>query len=55
MTRKLDVAFLRPETHATDLAFKLVTKEPLVLVVPSDHEGRAMGTSDQIDLKLEGF
>ena len=34
---KLDVAFLRPETQATGLAFKLVTKEPLVVVLPADH------------------
>jgi LysR family hca operon transcriptional activator len=34
---KLDVAFLRPETQTTNLVFKLVTKEPLVVVLPSDH------------------
>ena len=34
---KLDVAFLRPETQATDLVFKLVATEPLVVVLPSDH------------------
>ncbi len=34
---KLDVAFLRPETPAADLVFKLVTTEPLVVVLPSDH------------------
>jgi LysR family hca operon transcriptional activator len=32
----LDVAFLRRETD-TDLAFKLVEKEPLVAILPSDH------------------
>jgi hypothetical protein len=32
----LDVAFLRHETD-TDLAFKLVEKEPLVAILPSDH------------------
>jgi LysR family hca operon transcriptional activator len=37
MRGKLDVAFLRPETHVTDLSFKTVTKEPLVVVMPSDH------------------
>ena len=37
MRGKLDVAFLRPETQAADLVFKLVTKEPLVVVLPSDH------------------
>jgi len=29
----LDVAFLRPETQTTNLVFKLVTKEPLVVVL----------------------
>jgi LysR family hca operon transcriptional activator len=34
---KLDVAFLRRETRATDLMFKLVATEPFVVVLPSDH------------------
>ncbi len=34
---KLDVAFLRPELHAPDLVFRPVAKEPLVVVLPSDH------------------
>src|SRR5260370_41837572 len=34
---KLDVAFLRPELHAPDLVFRPVPKEPLVVVLPSDH------------------
>src|SRR3989449_6864884 len=34
---KLDMAFLRPETQTTNLVFKLLTKEPLVVVLPSDH------------------
>jgi LysR family hca operon transcriptional activator len=34
---KLDVAFLRRETRATDLIFKLVATEPFVVVLPSDH------------------
>jgi LysR family hca operon transcriptional activator len=34
---KLDVAFLRPETPATDLIFKVVATEPIVVVLPSDH------------------
>jgi LysR family hca operon transcriptional activator len=34
---KLDVAFLRPEPNAANLTFRLVTKEPLVVVMPSDH------------------
>jgi DNA-binding transcriptional LysR family regulator len=34
---KLDVAFMRPEAQTPDLAYRLVTKEPLVAVLPSDH------------------
>src|SRR5437762_8892794 len=34
---KLDVAFLRPEPQTTNLVFKLLTQEPLVVVLPSDH------------------
>ncbi|HZB91592.1 MAG TPA: LysR family transcriptional regulator [Stellaceae bacterium] len=34
---RLDLAFLRPEPQMPELDYKLVTKEPLVLVLPSDH------------------
>lgn len=37
MHGKLDLAFLRPEAQMPDLEYKLVTKEPLVVVLPSDH------------------
>src|SRR6202790_553699 len=37
MRGKLDLAFLRPEPNVMDLTFKTVTKEPLVVVMPSDH------------------
>jgi LysR family hca operon transcriptional activator len=37
MRGKLDLAFLRPEPHMHDLRYKVVTKEPLILVLPSDH------------------
>jgi LysR family transcriptional regulator, hca operon transcriptional activator len=37
MRGKLDLAFLRPELNVVDLTFKTVTKEPLVLIMPSDH------------------
>jgi len=33
---KLDIAFLRPEAKA-DLIYKVVIKEPLVVILPSDH------------------
>jgi LysR family transcriptional regulator, hca operon transcriptional activator len=34
---RLDVAFLRPEPGLPDLEYKLVTREPLVVILPSDH------------------
>lgn len=34
---KIDVAFLRPEEQMPDLAFKVLTTEPLVAVLPRDH------------------
>lgn len=37
MRGKLDLAFLRPEPQMPDLEYKVVMKEPLVLVLPSDH------------------
>ncbi len=37
MRGKLDLAFLRRETHVVDLSFKTVTREPLVVIMPSDH------------------
>lgn len=37
MRGKLDAAFLRPEVNAPDLVFKVVAREPLVVVLPSDH------------------
>jgi LysR family transcriptional regulator, hca operon transcriptional activator len=37
MRGKLDLAFLRPEAGMPDLECKVVTKEPLVVLLPSDH------------------
>jgi len=37
MVGRLDVAFMRPEAEKPGLAYRLVTKEPLVVVLPSDH------------------
>jgi LysR family transcriptional regulator, hca operon transcriptional activator len=52
---KLDVAFLRPETQATGLAFKLVTKEPLVVVLPGDHRLASLEAIDPQDIAGETF
>ena len=43
---KLDVAFMRPEAQTPDLAYRLVTKEPLIAVMSSDHH---LATCDAID------
>jgi LysR family hca operon transcriptional activator len=37
MRGKLDLAFLRRETKAADLIYRVVKNEPLVVVLPSDH------------------
>ncbi|WP_024520510.1 LysR family transcriptional regulator [Bradyrhizobium sp. Tv2a-2] len=49
---KLDLAFMRREAATTDLSYKVVTREALVVVLPSDHR---LAKQDSIDLaKLEG-
>src|ERR671918_900005 len=52
---KLDVAFLRPETPASNLVFKLVTKEPLVVVLPSDHRLASHEAINPQDIAGETF
>jgi LysR family hca operon transcriptional activator len=34
---KIDVAFLRPEKQASGLAYRLLRKDPLIMVMPSTH------------------
>jgi LysR family transcriptional regulator, hca operon transcriptional activator len=46
MRGKLDAAFLRPEPNASDLIYKVVTREPLVVILPSDHR---LASRDTID------
>jgi LysR family transcriptional regulator, hca operon transcriptional activator len=46
MRGKLDVAFLRPEAKTADLVYKVVTREPLVVILPSDHR---LASKDAID------
>jgi LysR family transcriptional regulator, hca operon transcriptional activator len=55
MRGKLDLAFLRPELQAADLAYKLVTREPLVVVLPSDHRFAARDVISPHDLVGETF
>src|SRR2546425_410017 len=55
MRGKLDVAFMRPEAQAPDLVFKVVTKEPLVVILPSDHRLAAQKAIDPHDIAGETF
>jgi LysR family hca operon transcriptional activator len=52
---KLDVAFLRPETQTTNLVFKFLTKEPLVVVLPSDHRLASHEAINPQDIAGETF
>jgi LysR family hca operon transcriptional activator len=52
---KLDVAFMRPEAQAPDLIYRLVTKEPLVVVLPSDHRLAEHAAIDPPDIVGETF
>src|SRR5438876_4298558 len=55
MRGKLDVAFMRREAQAPDLVFKVVTREPLVVILPSDHRLAAYEAIDPHDLAGETF
>jgi LysR family hca operon transcriptional activator len=55
MRGKLDVAFMRPEARAPDLAYRLVMKEPLVAVLPSDHRLASREAIDTRELVGETF
>ncbi len=51
----VDAAFLRRERGAPDLAFRLLVKEPLVVVLPSDHHLAALKAISPQDLVGETF
>ena len=48
MRGRLDVAFMRPEPHAEDLAYRRVLTEPLFMVFPSDHR---LASQEAVDLQ----
>jgi LysR family hca operon transcriptional activator len=52
---KLDLAFLRPEPAMPDLDYKTVMKEPLVVVLPSDHRLASRKAIAIRDLAQETF
>ena len=52
---KIDPAFLRRERGAPDLAFRLLVKEPLVVVLPGNHRLAALKDISPKDLMGETF
>ena len=52
---KIDAAFLRRERGAPDLAFRLLVKEPLMVVLPSNHRLAALKAIRPQDLIGETF
>jgi LysR family hca operon transcriptional activator len=52
---KIDAAFLRREKGAPDLAFRLLVKEPLVVVLPGNHRLAALKAISPNDLVDESF
>jgi LysR family transcriptional regulator, hca operon transcriptional activator len=52
---KIDAAFLRRERGAPDLAFRLLVKEPLVVVLPANHRLAALKAISPKDLEGETF
>lgn len=52
--RKLDVAFLRPDPKP-DIEYRILTKEPLVAILPGDHRLAARKAIDAHDLVGETF
>src|SRR6476660_1730311 len=55
MRGKLDLAFMRREAPAPDLTYRLVTKEPLVAVLPTDHRLASREAIDPRDIAGETF
>ena len=52
---KIDAAFLRREKGLPDLAFRLLVKEPLLVILPSNHRLAALKFIDVKDLESEIF
>jgi LysR family transcriptional regulator, hca operon transcriptional activator len=52
---KIDAAFLRKERALPDLAFRLLVKEPLMVILPSDHRLAALKAISPRDLAGETF
>jgi LysR family transcriptional regulator, hca operon transcriptional activator len=54
-TGKLDAAFLRPEEGYPDLIYKVLIREPLVVVLPSDHRLASREAIDPHEIAGETF
>ena len=52
---KIDAAFLRKERAMPDLAFRLLVKEPLMVISPTDHHLAALKAISPRDLAGETF
>ena len=52
---KIDAAFLRRERALPDLAFRLLVREPLLVILPSDHRLAALRAISPRDLAGETF
>jgi LysR family hca operon transcriptional activator len=55
MRGKLDLAFLRPEPQMDDLVYRVVTREPLVVILPSDHRLASQESISLQDITGEMF
>lgn len=55
MKGRLDAAFMRPEPHTGGLVYKLVRREPLIVVFPSGHALAARKAIDLRDIKASPF
>jgi LysR family hca operon transcriptional activator len=52
---KIDAAFLRPEKGVPGLGFRVLVKEPLMVIMPSDHRLAALKAINPRDLVGEPF
>src|SRR5713226_4979569 len=52
---KIDAAFLRRERGVPELAYRVLVKEPLMVVLPSDHRLAALKAISPLDLEGETF
>jgi LysR family transcriptional regulator, hca operon transcriptional activator len=55
LSKGIDAAFLRRERALPDLAFRLLVKEPLVVILPSDHRLAALKAISPKELAGETF